>query len=80
MLMENLPPTISPEIVGIARNILLENRAKTDLEDLEARVNLNVRITLTHALAEYRLNRDDISELQYKNLITKTLPPCACTL
>jgi len=64
--IENLPLTVPPEVVGLARSRLLKIQVERELEELERQENsenLDSRITLTRAKAEYHLNDDDIADL-----------------
>jgi hypothetical protein len=67
--VESLPQTVPPELVAIARRILLERQTEREIQAMDARedINLDAHITLSRALSEYQLNHHDIQDLVYVN-------------
>ena len=69
MPIERVAQTVPPELVGFVRQILLERGVEAEMQALEERKdsNLDSHITLTRALTEYKLNRDDIANLHFES-------------
>jgi hypothetical protein len=66
MDLDNLPQTVAPELVAVARHILLERQVEREIEALQVpTTGRGSRIAQTRALSEYHLNHHDIAHLDY---------------
>ena len=67
MSADSIPETVPLELVGFARGIVVKQQVETEMEGVEEAlgIRLNSRITRTRAMAEYRLNADDMEPLPH---------------